>query len=104
MKLQLPEFQIYLGEDRLKDSNIIDSNRISINLESLDNLNRRPYMGDLDIIDSIATLNITVETNDQLKYNYIKNAYQNLNLISNLARYTVKDIHGYDWMTHVRVS
>jgi hypothetical protein len=104
LKLQLPEFQIYLGEDRLKDSNIIDSHRISINLESLDNLNRRPYMGDLDIIDSIATLNITVETNDQLKYNYIKNAYQNLNLISNLARYTVKDIHGYDWMTHVEWS
>jgi hypothetical protein len=83
------------------NSNYFDTH---INLESLDNLNRRPYMGDLDIIDSIATLNITVETNDQLKYNYIKNAYQNLNLISNLARYTVKDIHGYDWMTHVEWS
>jgi hypothetical protein len=101
LKARLPDFNIYLGQDRLQDTTIMDSNRISITLDSLDNLSRRPYMGDPNIIDSIATLNLKVETNDQLKYNFIKNAYQNLNLISDLARFTVLDTKGESWMTHV---
>lgn len=101
LKNQLPDFHIYLEEDRLQESDLIDSNRIAVSLDSLDNLNRRPYATDRDLIDSVASLSIRIQTSDQLKYNYIKNAYQNLNLISNIARFNVKDVHGQDWMTHI---
>lgn len=102
LKPHCPGFEIYLDNDPVQGPNeVLNSNKISITLEGLGSLDRRPYMMNRDIIQSSATLTLNILTSDQLKYSFIKDSYQNLTAISNLARYSVKDTYGLDWMTFI---
>lgn len=102
IKPHVPGFEVYLNRDPITgDSSIIDSNRVSITLEGLGNTERRPYMLDRDILQNSALLTINIQTNDHLKYSFIKDSYQNLTSLSNLARFYTQDSYGENWMTHV---
>lgn len=101
LELQLPGFTLYSGSTKIGEGDQMDSDRITINLEGLGNLERRPYMNDLDLLDEIAILNLKIQTSDHLKYMHIKNSYQNLTILSNLARFNTKDIYDLDWLTHI---
>lgn len=101
LELQVPDFTLYSGSTKIGQGDQMDSDRITITLEGLGDLERRPYMNDKDIIDSMAILNLKVQTSDHLKYMFLKNSYQNLNGISNLARFKTKDRYDFEWLSHI---
>lgn len=101
LELQLPGFTIYSDSNKIGLGDSMESDRITISLEGLGDISRRSYMNDLDIIDSMAILTIKINTSDHLKYMHIKNSFQNLTLLSNLARFNTKDTYNLDWLSHV---
>lgn len=101
LKLQLPEFDIYMDGQKIKCLDNMNSNKIDIRLDNLANMDRRPFIYRHDLYQSKAELSMNIRTTDQLKYMHLKKKFQNIELISNITEYSVKDKKGLDWLNHI---
>lgn len=101
LKSHLPDFDIYMDGQKIQSMDELNPNRIDITLEGLADLGRRPYVYNHDLYQSQANLNLRIKTPDQLKYMHIKKKYQNVELISNIARFEVDDKRGLKWTNHI---
>lgn len=101
LKSQLPEFDIQMDGQKIECLDKMNSERIDIRLDNLANMDRRPFIYRHDLYQSRAELSITIRTKDQLKYMHIKKKFQNIEMISNITEFTVKDKKGLDWLNHI---